>query len=427
MHTQTALEVQNVGKTFAMQAHKADSLKGMLSGIFLKTNKSTSAFEALRQVHFSVKKGEALGIIGKNGAGKSTLLKILAGILEPDTGSITFYGKTVSILDIGAGFHPDLSGRENIYFASSLYGFTRNQTTAVLDDIITFSGIHEFIDEPVKHYSSGMYLRLAFAVIAHLDADIYLIDEVIQVGDAAFQAKCKNKLQQLMQQGKTLLVASHNMTEISLLCNRVILLENGTVIADGGWDVIKQYMSVSLPQFIQLQGGHFINVDFNDSLTSNDKTVQLNNIQVTGYRTNEDGIDPGSPLTITVDFIIHQPMEADVALRFYNSAGLMVFGCSTLQQQVPRIQKSGVYQVVFEVPGHLFNVDYYYADLLFIHNLPFAMQNRTAETKEQSLLLNVPRFLSFRVSATYNGNAFYTTHSGALNPYIPARVQYVSQ
>ena len=184
-------------------------------------------FWALKDVNFEVKEGEVVGIIGHNGAGKSTLLKILSRITEPTTGRITLGGRTASLLEVGTGFHPELTGRENIFLNGAILGMTQKEIRAKFDEIVSFSGIERFVDTPVKHFSTGMYVRLAFAVAAHLDPEILIIDEVLAVGDAEFQKKCLGKMSEIARGGRTILFVSHNLTAVRNLCSHAIVLQNG--------------------------------------------------------------------------------------------------------------------------------------------------------------------------------------------------------
>ncbi len=204
-----------------------------------------SVFWALKDVSFEVKEGEVLGIIGKNGAGKSTLLKILSQITEPTSGKIEIHGRVASLLEVGTGFHPELSGRENIYMNGTILGMTRKEIDSKLDEIIDFSGVEKFIDTPVKFYSSGMKVRLGFSVAAHLDPEILIIDEVLAVGDYEFQKKCLGKMEDVSKnQGRTVLFVSHNIGAIQKLCNKSILLENGSlVLSDETSKVINKYLN----------------------------------------------------------------------------------------------------------------------------------------------------------------------------------------
>jgi lipopolysaccharide transport system ATP-binding protein len=199
----------------------------------LRSPQTHATIMALRNVSFEVTAGEVLGIIGRNGAGKSTLLKVLARITEPTSGRIDLYGRVVSLLEVGTGFHPELTGRENTYLNGAILGMSRTEIRRKFDEIVAFSEIEEFIDTPVKHYSSGMYLRLAFAVAAHLDPEILLVDEVLAVGDARFQRKCLDKMEDVREAGRTVIFVSHNMPAITRLCPRTIIVENGTVMFDG--------------------------------------------------------------------------------------------------------------------------------------------------------------------------------------------------
>jgi len=198
---------------------------------------------ALRGVSFEVKEGEVIGIIGKNGAGKSTLLKILSKITDPTTGKVVFKGRISSLLEVGTGFHPELTGRENIYLNGTILGMSKKEVDQKVDQIIEFSGVEKFIDTPVKRYSSGMGVRLAFSVAAHLEPEILIIDEVLAVGDAQFQKKCLGKMDNVAKEGRTVIFVSHNMSAINQLCSRVLLLENGRITLDGPPEkVISHYL-----------------------------------------------------------------------------------------------------------------------------------------------------------------------------------------
>src|SRR6185369_5415883 len=213
----------------------------------LRANQNAGTVMALRDVSFEVNAGEVLGIIGRNGAGKSTLLKVLARITEPSAGRIDLYGRVASLLEVGTGFHPELTGRENIHLNAAILGMTRAEIQRRFDEIVAFSEIEDFIDTPVKRYSSGMYLRLAFAVAAHLDPEILLVDEVLAVGDARFQRKCLNKMQAIGDGGRTVLFVSHDMSAVTRLCPRTILLDGGRVLRDGSsHEVVGAYLSSDL-------------------------------------------------------------------------------------------------------------------------------------------------------------------------------------
>lgn len=200
---------------------------------------------ALKDVSFEVKRGDVLGVIGSNGAGKSTLLKILSRITEPTEGYAEIHGRMGSLLEVGAGFHPELTGRENVYMNGSILGMKKAEIDRKFDEIVAFSGVEKFIDTPVKHYSSGMYTRLAFAVAAHLESEIMLVDEVLAVGDVEFQKKCRGKIVDVTKEGRTVLFVSHSMDAILKLCPTTILLNDGKIVAQGSSSqVIAQYLSL---------------------------------------------------------------------------------------------------------------------------------------------------------------------------------------
>jgi lipopolysaccharide transport system ATP-binding protein len=205
-------------------------------------------FWALRDVSFEVGIGERVGIIGRNGAGKSTLLKLLSRITAPSAGRITLRGRVAGLLEVGTGFHPELTGRENVYVNGSILGMAQSEIRRKFDEIVAFANIEQFLDTPVKRYSSGMYMRLAFAVAAHLDPEILLIDEVLAVGDAEFQAKCLGKMESISREGRTVLFVSHNMSAVATLCERAILLQKGREAMDGSMDaVISHYLATTPP------------------------------------------------------------------------------------------------------------------------------------------------------------------------------------
>ncbi len=232
--------VEHVYKTFEIYMDKANSLKEKL--LFWKRNKKEKR-EVLKDINLSIKEGEAVALIGVNGSGKSTLLKLMTKIIYPNKGKITVNGKLTSLLELGAGFHPDFSGRENIYFNASIFGLTRKQIDARLNDIIEFSELGSYIDNPVRTYSSGMYMRLAFSVAINVDADILLVDEILSVGDQHFQEKCINKMKELKKQGKTMVFVTHSLGSARELCDRAVWLNKGTLQMDGDVnEVIDKYL-----------------------------------------------------------------------------------------------------------------------------------------------------------------------------------------
>ena len=235
--------VENVYKTFDVYLDKANSLKEKL--IFWKRNRKEKR-EVLKNINLKIKNGETVALIGVNGSGKSTLLKLMTKIIYPNSGKIITNGKLTSLLELGAGFHPDFSGRENIYFNASIFGLTRKEIDNRLEDIIEFSELRPFIDNPVRTYSSGMFMRLAFAVAINVDADILLIDEILSVGDEHFQNKCFEKMKELREKGKTMVFVTHSMESVKKLCDRAIWLYNGEIAKDGNTEeVINAYIEAT--------------------------------------------------------------------------------------------------------------------------------------------------------------------------------------
>ena len=238
----TAISIKNMSKDFIIYGDKANTLKERI--IRLGKNKK-EVRNVLRDVNIEIKKGESVALIGVNGSGKSTLLKLITKIIYPNKGTIKTYGKVSSLLELGAGFHPDFSGRENIYFNASIFGLTKKEIDDRIDQIIEFSELGDFINTPVRTYSSGMYMRLAFSVAINVDADIILIDEILAVGDQHFQEKCMKKMQELKKEGKTMVFVSHSPEAVEFLCDRSIWIDNGKIRLDGkSKDVLEEYSKV---------------------------------------------------------------------------------------------------------------------------------------------------------------------------------------
>ncbi|TPW77237.1 ABC transporter ATP-binding protein [Schumannella soli] len=229
--TDARIIVRNVDKRFVLR--HTHSLKETFISLIRRKSLVTT-FEALHDIDFEIGEGESVALLGFNGSGKSTLLKLMSGVLRPDRGQILTRGRIAGLIEVGAGFHPDLSGRENVYLNAAILGMSRKEVDERFDDIVAFSEIGDFIDTEVKHYSSGMFVRLAFAVAIHTTLDIMLVDEVLSVGDEPFQKKCIAKLRELQSQGKTMVVVSHDLDTVSRLCERGILINKGRVVFDGG-------------------------------------------------------------------------------------------------------------------------------------------------------------------------------------------------
>lgn len=237
--TGVAVSVEQVSKKFRLYRERNQSLK---STIMRGRHSVHEDFWAIKDVSFEVPEGSTFGLIGSNGSGKSTLLKCLAKIYYPNSGTITSNGRVAALLEVGSGFHPELSGRENIYLNGSILGMSRKSIDSKFDQIVDFSGVEEFIDQPVKNYSSGMYVRLGFSVAIHVDPEILIVDEVLAVGDAEFQAKCNQKFQDFQQEGRTVILVSHSMDMVKKMCNQVAWLNKGDLVAVGdATSTISQY------------------------------------------------------------------------------------------------------------------------------------------------------------------------------------------
>ncbi len=259
------VKVENLSKLYHLGEKQSNSVRDMVTGFFRKgTLRKKTEFWALRDVNFAVSDGETLGIIGRNGAGKSTLLKILSRITKPTNGKAEIHGRVGSLLEVGTGFHNELTGRENIFLNGAILGMKRIEIEKKFDEIVAFSEIEEFLDTPVKHYSSGMYMRLAFSVAAHLEPEILIVDEVLAVGDTEFQKKCLGKMEEVSKSGRTVLFVSHNLGSLAQICRKGLLLHKGKLVSYGNiQDTVNDYVGLSeasehfkLEQFDETRGMH---------------------------------------------------------------------------------------------------------------------------------------------------------------------------
>jgi len=340
-----AIEVNNLGKHYRLggQDKVYSSLREDLVNAFKKPfqrnqDKGNDDFWALRDVSFNVERGEVLGIIGRNGAGKSTLLKILSRITKPTEGQAILHGRVGSLLEVGTGFHPELTGRENIFLSGSILGMTRIEIKKKFDEIVAFSELERFLDTPVKHYSSGMYVRLAFAVAAHLDPEILLIDEVLAVGDAEFQKKCLGKMGEVTKHGKTVLFVSHNMTSIQRLCNKACLLDKGLLSEFGETQqIISDYYKIN-------------NLDDNSS-----RTVPKGNIRVVKWEVKNAYPDysciSGNECILSFDIVSKRKVErANFGLTLWTSDGILAWAIRSIDHGKPLVNLiEGKYKIAFQI------------------------------------------------------------------------------
>ena len=335
---EVVISVRNVKKMFRVYRDRGNTLKDRI--LFAGRRKYEEHW-VLNGVSFEVKRGEAIGLIGQNGCGKSTTLKMLTKILYPDEGSIEMKGRVSSLIELGAGFHPDLSGRENIYTNASIFGLSRKEIDERLEDIIAFSELEAFIDDPVRTYSSGMYMRLAFAVAINVDADILLIDEILAVGDAAFQAKCFRKLQEIKGRGTTIVIVSHAMSQLELICDRSIWVADGLVKMDGKpRDVHPRYMEWMSRKNQQeekkkdeQETGEAGETDSDGNLKRwGSGEARMTGVKVLGADgTEKTDFSPWDPFTIHIDYTAQKQLDdAVIGLAVYRSDGTLVYGTNTL-------------------------------------------------------------------------------------------------
>jgi lipopolysaccharide transport system ATP-binding protein len=308
-----------------------ESLVSAMTLAFLRSKPREETIWALRDVSFSIERGETLGIIGRNGAGKSTLLKILSKITSPTSGQAKVNGRLAALLEVGTGFHQELTGRENIYLNGSILGMSKKEVDRKFDQIIEFSGVERFLDTPIKRYSSGMRLRLGFAVAAHLDPDILIVDEVLAVGDAAFQRKCLNAMADLREGSRTVLFVSHNLAAVENLCKRCIWIDAGQVRMDGeSRDVIEAYLaSLTTAQ------GSFTNFDGAQNRRSNGK-IQYRGVEFLSPDGNlQNVIRAGDPIVIRFHYFATEPIPLpSFGFRMYTDMGTLVTDTSTWHHSI---------------------------------------------------------------------------------------------
>jgi len=262
----TVIDVQNVSKQFKIHHERHQSLKERL---LHPRSGTTEVFHALSNINFSVAQGETLGVVGHNGSGKSTLLKCICGVLQPSSGEIRLRGSLAALLELGAGFQPELSGRDNVYLYGAMLGFSKRMVDGIFDDVVSFSEIEQFIDTQVKFYSSGMYVRLAFAVAVNVDPDILVVDEVLAVGDERFQAKCVDRIRRFKDEGRTILLVTHNADQVRALCDRALVLDNGDMIADGPTqDSLRVFREHLLANAVEHDEAHLLGTISVDSVTT---------------------------------------------------------------------------------------------------------------------------------------------------------------
>jgi len=327
--------------------------EGARSVFRAKATSRPELFWALRDVSLSIGRGEVVGIVGRNGAGKSTLLKILSRITEPTEGEVHLFGRVSSLLEVGTGFHPELTGRENVFLNGAILGMTRREIRAKFDDIVAFAEIETFLDTPVKRYSSGMYMRLAFSVAAHLDPDILLVDEVLAVGDAAFQKKCLGRVEQISGQGRTVVIVSHNMTVISTLSDRVVWLDGGRIVDIGSpADVIARYLSAGIES----------NLAWVPRAPASDAFV-FHGVSVRGAGSDAEAFPADSPIDVEFDYEVRRPMPPGrLFFSLLNESGTVILSSAETDgtPQEHRTWQLGRHRMQCRIPGNLLRPGRYF-------------------------------------------------------------------
>lgn len=390
MNIETAIKVTNLSKVYQLRQSRID-----------KDGNSTSEHWALKDVSFEIKKGESVGIIGPNGSGKSTLLKILAGVAKPTTGSVSIHGKVASILDIGAGFHPELSGRENIFLNGQIHGFSKKEIESKFEEMVTFSGIENFIDEPVKNYSNGMYLRLAFSIMAHLEFDVYLFDEVLSVGDFGFIDRTKNKINYLIDNGKTIIVVSHSLQEIENY-QKFIYFDKGNLLdISSKKDFLTRYREKNIRDNNQII--HTKNVtltDFSNYKESN--VVKLLKVELLQEEDNDFVSD--KPFNLTIEYEKSNTSDkVNLFIIISDILGVPLITTSPLTA-INSNYNQKTYRFLCEIPSSIFGFQTYKISVLFI-DYKKNISNKTQMSFEKDEISQIKKTI-----ITYNDLILFKTN-----------------
>lgn len=400
------VSVSSISKKYQLPLSKKEAPNSFLNKFF--TKRKYEEYWAVNDVSFTLNKGDKLGIIGNNGAGKSTLLKILSKITKPTSGKVNIDGKVASLLEVGTGFHPELSGRDNIYLNGAILGMSKKQITKQFDEIVEFAGdqIIKFLDTPVKRYSSGMYVRLGFAISAHLDPDILIVDEVLAVGDADFQKKSLGKMKEVASKEKTILFVSHNLTAVANLCNKTLHLEKGYVKQFGETgEVLNNYLS-AMQNNLLLQ-------DFEDAnLAPGNDLVRLKYAKLTPSLIGSQLIaDVRSSLKIDIEFWnLLDNQNLNISLHIYASTGECIFNVGT----EPKILNKGVVQASLLIPSYFLNDGNYIASFMIV--------------KDKSIVLfNFEEVFNFEIADYREETTWFGKWPGYVRPQFDFPIQQVSQ
>jgi len=361
--SEIAISLNNVSKCYKRYSHPVDRLKE----IFLPDKSHADNFWALQEINLKVAKGETLGIIGQNGSGKSTLLQIIAGTLTPTTGEIWINGRVSALLELGSGFNPEFTGRQNVFFNGQILGLSREEVEAKFDDIAAFAEIGDFIDRPVKTYSSGMAVRLAFAVVANTEPKILIVDEALAVGDAKFQARCMKRIRSLKEQGVTILFVSHDSSTIKMLCQRAVLLNHGRVLEVGSpKDVVNRYIALLSSDTTSVDVGveEVTNVGRDEFISSEqesfmhrhgNKLAILNDVKITSADGSQvkTKLETGSVFNIVVSLEVKGELsDLVVGISIRNLMGVVIYGTNTQLMNIrfPQLNKDQQVTATFRIP-----------------------------------------------------------------------------
>ena len=409
------VKVENLSKQYELGARVAgyatlrESLTNAVRAPFnglRRTGSSNETIWALRDVSFEMQPGEVVGIIGRNGAGKSTLLKILSRITEPSAGKIELYGRVGSLLEVGTGFHSELSGRDNIFLNGSLLGMARSEIRAKFDEIVAFAEVEKFIDTPVKRYSSGMYVRLAFAVAAHLEPEILILDEVLSVGDAAFQKKCLGKMSEVSKAGRTVIFVSHNMSTVLRICSRGILINGGRIEADGPVDTVVR-------RYIESSAKHEGVCSFPIEPAKAAQFTRLALLTREGDATAS--FDYRFDITVGAEYVIRQPIpQGLLGIKVSTTEGLPIFTSHHIDKLDPAAAAAallpGTYQTQITIPSNFLLPGSYVLTAGIVDG-----SMRLVDMREDAI--------SFDIGETGNTRARKTTRNGVINLDLPWDIQ----
>jgi lipopolysaccharide transport system ATP-binding protein len=366
---------------------------------------------ALKDVSFDIKRGEAVGIIGRNGAGKSTLLKILSRITEPTTGRVTIKGRIASLLEVGTGFHPELTGRENIYLNGTILGMTRQEIKRKYDEIVAFAEVEKYLDTPVKRYSSGMYVRLAFAVAAHLEPEILVVDEVLAVGDAQFQKKCLGKMGDVSKEGRTVLFVSHNMVAVQSLCQKVMLLDKGALVQNGpAKQIVSNYLKYCLTSTKMDQ------IWENENEAPGCEDVRLRRVTIQTNDQDNNMITMETTFLIIVEYWNKIPATClHITLHIRSEQGIVAFTTGSSQEPGWNGQslEKGLYRSVCHVPKNLLNSGRHSIAILVVRDL-----SNVIYVREDALVFDV-------VDKRERGGGWFGKEPGVVQPYLDWKTEYL--